>query len=60
MEYHKKSLRNLATAVKQARRLCAVMLDTVGRELTIRRPYDLDDQVATLSGSTWPCMLKQT
>ena len=48
IEYHKKSLRNLAAAVKQAKRLCAVILDTVGRELTIRRPHDLDEQVMKL------------
>ena len=40
------SLRNLATAVKQEKRLCAVLLDTVGRELIIRREYSLDEQAS--------------
>lgn len=44
IDYHKASLRNLATAVRQEKRLCAVMLDTVGRELIIRREYTLDEQ----------------
>ena len=43
LDYHTQSLQNLAAAVKQARRLCAVMVDTIGRELIIRRPHDLDE-----------------
>lgn len=45
LQYHQGSLRNLATAVKQEKKLCAVMLDTTGRELLIRRHYTLDEQV---------------
>lgn len=44
VEYHKKSLHNLQLAIKQTRRLCAVLLDTLGRELMIRRSYTLDEQ----------------
>lgn len=34
-KYHQETLENLKTAVKNTRRLCAVMLDTVGPELQI-------------------------
>ncbi|KAK9804986.1 hypothetical protein WJX73_008258 [Symbiochloris irregularis] len=44
LQYHQGSLRNLATAVKQEKKLCAVMLDTTGRELLIRRKFTLNDQ----------------
>ena len=44
-EYHKQSLRNLQTAVRKTRRLCAVILDTMGRELVVRREYEVDDKV---------------
>ena len=44
VEYHKKSLHNLQLAIKQTRRLCAVLLDTLGRELMIRRSYTLDER----------------
>ena len=47
VEYHKQSLRNLEQAVKRTRRLCAVLVDTLGRELMIRRTY-------TLSEDGWP------
>ena len=44
-EYHKQSLRNLQTAVRKTRRLCAVILDTMGRELVVRREYEVDEKV---------------
>ena len=44
VEYHKESLKNLQEAVKRTRRLCAVLLDTLGRELMIRRSYSLDER----------------
>eukprot|EP00891_Asterochloris_glomerata_P008068 jgi/Astpho2/8068/e_gw1.00120.16.1_t len=47
VEYHKQSLRNLEQAVRRTRRLCAVLVDTLGRELMIRRTY-------TLSEDGWP------
>lgn len=45
LDYHRKSLSNLGEAMKKSRRLCGIMVDTVGRELTIRRPHDLDETV---------------
>jgi pyruvate kinase len=33
LEYHRRSLDNLQTAMKKTRRLCAIMLDTLGREV---------------------------
>lgn len=44
-DYHKQSLRNVQEAVRRTRRLCAVVLDTFGRELVIRREYEVDEQV---------------
>ena len=41
--FHKKSLANLAEAMKRTRKLCAVMIDSVGRELIINRPTQDDD-----------------
>ncbi|KAF2289286.1 hypothetical protein GH714_034122 [Hevea brasiliensis] len=34
-DYHQETLRNLRLAMKNAKKLCAVMLDTIGRELPI-------------------------
>ena len=33
IEYHRRSLDNLQTAMKHTRKLCAIMLDTLGREV---------------------------
>ncbi|KAK9908291.1 hypothetical protein WJX75_005628 [Coccomyxa subellipsoidea] len=44
LEYHKQSLRNLQAATQKTKHLCAVILDTVGRELMIRRDYELDNE----------------
>ena len=41
--FHKKSLANLAEAMKRTRKLCAVMIDSVGRELIINRPTQDDE-----------------
>jgi pyruvate kinase len=43
IEYHRVSLKNLQEAMKKTRRLCAVMLDSLGRELMIRRKYGVDE-----------------
>ena len=43
LDFHKKSLANLGEAMKRTRKLCAVMVDTIGRELIINRPTT-DDQ----------------
>jgi pyruvate kinase len=52
IEYHKVSLRNLHEAMRRTRRLCAVMLDTLGRELMIRRKYGVDE-------NGWPGIFEQ-
>lgn len=39
-EYHALCLSNLAAAMKRTRRLCSVFIDTVGREVTVRRPVE--------------------
>ena len=41
--FHKKSLANLAEAMKRTRKLCAVMIDSVRRELIINRPTQDDE-----------------
>lgn len=33
IEYHRRSLDNLQTAMKKSRKLCAIVLDTLGREV---------------------------
>ncbi|KAK2076476.1 hypothetical protein QBZ16_001001 [Prototheca wickerhamii] len=47
LEYHKKSLANLMEAMKRTRRLCAVMVDVQGREITINRPEVAQDNDGT-------------
>ena len=37
LEFHRSSLANLQGAMKAARRLCCTVVDTLGRELMIRR-----------------------
>ena len=41
LPYHMDGLRNLQLATKKARKLCCVMVDTLGRELMIRRQVGL-------------------
>ena len=48
VDYHKQSLRNLQKASQQTKRMCAVILDTVGRELMIRRDSTLDHEVRNM------------
>ena len=43
MEYHEQSLKNLAVAMQRTKRLCAIIVDTIGREIMINRPYSLDE-----------------
>lgn len=43
LEYHRRSLQNLAKAMAQTRRLCAVMLDTLGREVYVQRTVEVGD-----------------
>jgi pyruvate kinase len=47
MDFHRASLRNLAEAMRATRRLCAVIVDTTGREIIVRRE-------ATLDAAGWP------
>lgn len=52
IEYHRRSLQNLQEAMKRTRRLCAVMVDTLGRELMIKRKYGVDE-------TGWPGVFEQ-
>mmetsp|Transcript_32734 Transcript_32734/g.92845 ORF Transcript_32734/g.92845 Transcript_32734/m.92845 type:complete len:644 (-) Transcript_32734:207-2138(-) len=47
VEFHKKSLRNLVEACRLTKRLCAIMVDTLGREIYVKRVFELD-------ASGWP------
>jgi hypothetical protein len=38
LAFHKKSLLNLGEAMRRTRKLCAVMVDVVGREIVLNRP----------------------
>lgn len=44
LDYHKQSLNNLTEAMRKTRKLCAVMVDTIGRELIINREARLDER----------------
>lgn len=52
IEYHRTSLINLNEAMRRTKRLCAVMLDCLGRELMIKRKYGVDE-------SGWPGIFEQ-
>lgn len=52
IEYHRISLQNLQEAMRRTRRLCAVILDTLGRELMIKRKYGVDE-------NGWPGIFEQ-
>lgn len=52
IEYHRLSLRNLQEAMRRTRRLCAVMLDSLGREIMVRRKYGVDE-------NGWPGIFDQ-
>lgn len=44
LDYHRQSLSNLTEAMRKTRKLCAVMVDTIGRELVINRENKLDER----------------
>ena len=52
IEYHRLSLQNLNEAMRRTRRLCAVMLDSLGREIMVRRKYGVDE-------NGWPGIFDQ-
>lgn len=41
LAYHRRSLDNLQTAMQSCKKLCGVMVDTLGRELMIKRRFVL-------------------
>lgn len=41
-EYHVQWLKNLKEAMQRTKRLCATIVDTVGREVLVRTEYELD------------------
>ncbi|GAX82387.1 hypothetical protein CEUSTIGMA_g9815.t1 [Chlamydomonas eustigma] len=43
MEYHRESLENLQLAMHKTRRLCCTIVDTQGREITVRRQVKVDE-----------------
>jgi hypothetical protein len=47
LPFHLQSLRNLSQAMLRTRKLCAVMVDTLGREVFVRRDF-------TLGENGWP------
>lgn len=47
VDFHRRSLQNLNEAMQKTRKLCAVMLDTTGREIVVRREHEIDE-------SGWP------
>lgn len=51
LEFHRETLTNLQTAMMRARKLCCTMIDTMSRELMIRR--DMNPEVRA---SHVPCL----
>ncbi|KAG2492389.1 hypothetical protein HYH03_009335 [Edaphochlamys debaryana] len=43
LEFHRKSLQQLQLAMRKSRRLCCTMVDTLGRELMIRRQVKIGE-----------------
>ncbi|GIL75743.1 hypothetical protein Vretimale_15284 [Volvox reticuliferus] len=43
LDFHRKSLHNLQLAMRKSRRLCCTMVDTLGRELMIRRQVKIGE-----------------
>jgi hypothetical protein len=54
VEYHEQSLKNLGVAMQRTKRLCAIIVDTIGREIMILRPFSLDE-VRAASLCRHPC-----
>lgn len=52
IDYHRHSLQNLVEAMRRTRRLCAVMLDSLGREIMVKRKYGVDE-------TGWPGIFEQ-
>lgn len=52
LQFHQQSLRNLAKAMLRTRRLCAVIVDTLGREIFIRREYEIGEDGWPKHGSS--------
>ena len=44
LEFHKQSLVNLQKAMHKTRKLCAIMVDTIGREILVNREAKLDSR----------------
>ena len=42
--FHRLSLQNLNEAMRKTRKLCAVMLDTTGREIMVMREHEIDEK----------------
>jgi hypothetical protein len=45
LDFHRNSLLNLSEAMRRTRRLCATVIDTMGRELMVRGQWQVNDQV---------------
>ena len=43
-DFHKRSLQHLNEAMRKTRKLCAVMLDTTGREIMVMREHQIDEK----------------
>lgn len=43
LDYHRRTLDNLGMAMRRVKRIAAIMVDTLGREMMIKRPYTFDE-----------------
>ena len=60
VEYHEQSLRNLAVAMQRTKRLCAIIVDTIGREIMINRPFSLDEACCAVDARIQGLKLRHT
>lgn len=44
LDFHKQSLANLQKAMHKTRKLCAIIIDTIGREILVNREAKLDER----------------
>ncbi|CAD7699862.1 unnamed protein product [Ostreobium quekettii] len=60
VDFHEKSLENLQVAMKNSRRLCAIVLDTLGREVFVKRPFKIGEDGWPYHGHPISIKAKQT
>lgn len=60
LTFHRQSLENLQEAMRISRKLCATMVDTLGREIMIKRRFTVDDNGWPVHEGTFTITAGQT